>query len=498
MHQGHYNGFALAWLKRAGLVLVGAGLLWAAFFPGWGSVVWIALIPFFLALRDAGPKRGFLLGFLFGFAFFLLEFSSLLSLRPFIGPMVYPVILLLALYGGLFLSVFGLFAGWKSSVLVFAGGWALLEAARAAGPLGFTFGSVPVALAGSPFVAAVGLAGPWFLSFAVALSAGACALAPKKPRLFFLAFLSPLLLWGIGEALPDPRPEGEVKLALIQPNISQADRLDRQKLPEILARYENLLRQTLNDVDLIVIPENATPAFLRIEREYLAPFVRAAKEKGVPILVGTADIQGEEIRNIMLLLAPDGREAAVYAKTHLVPFGEYVPGRSLWERLGLASVINQFLPYDQSPGERLEPVGIYGVVICFESTFSYPARTLVRKGAEVLVVATNDAWFGRTRILWEHYAMGSLRAAETGRVCVQVGQTGISGAWGPKGRELMRFPLEAGVYMIQAERFTRFTPYVWAGDFPILGLLGVLFWGSIMKKALPKRAGLRLRRSASG
>jgi apolipoprotein N-acyltransferase len=479
------------------LVLVSAGLLWASFFPGWGGLVWVALIPFFFALRDAGPKRGFALGFLFGFAFFLLEFSPLVSLRPFIGPMAYPVILLLALYGGLFLSVFGLFAGWKSFLPVFAGGWALLEAARAAGPLGFTFGSVPVALAGSPFVAAAGLAGPWLLSFAVALSAGALALAPKRPRLVFLAFLGPLLLFGIGAALPDPRPKGEVKLALIQPNISQEDRLNRQKLPEILARYDGLFRQTPSDVDLIVIPENATPAFLRIEREYLAPFVRAAQEKGVPILVGTADIQGEEIRNIMLLLAPDGREAAVYAKIHLVPFGEYVPGRSLWERLGLASVINQFLPYDQSPGERLEPVGIYGVVICFESTFSYPTRTLAKKGAEVLLVATNDAWFGRTRILWEHYAMGSLRAAETGRVCVQVGQTGISGAWGPKGEELAHFPLEGGVYTIRVERFRGTTPYVWAGDFPMLGILGALFWGGIMKKALPKRAGLRLRRSAT-
>jgi apolipoprotein N-acyltransferase len=114
-----------------------------------------------------------------------------------------------------------------------------------------------------------------------------------------------------------------------------------------------------------VIPENATPAFLRIEREYLEPFTRAAQEKGVPLMIGTADIEGGKVRNTMLLLTPDGRESVVYAKMHLVPFGEYVPGRKIWERLGLAAVIDQFLPYDQSPGERLEPVGIYGVVICF-------------------------------------------------------------------------------------------------------------------------------------
>jgi hypothetical protein len=47
------------------------------------------------------------------------------------------------------------------------------------------------------------------------------------------------------------------------------------------------------------------------------------------------------------------------------------------------------------------------------------------------------------------------------------------------------------------ERFRGTTPYIWAGDFPMLGILGALFWGGIMKKALPKRAGLRLRRSAT-
>lgn len=433
---------------------------------------------FFLALDGAGVGRGALLGFLFGLAFFSLEFLCLASLRPFIGPMAYGVIFLLALYGGIFLAVFGMLAGWRSSPLFWAGLWALLEAARGAGPLGFTFGSVPVALAGSPFVAAAGLAGPWFLSLVVALTAAFLAKSLRRPKFLPLALLGPLFLWGIGQILPEHQPLGTVRLALVQADISQADRLDRGKLPEILARYERLLAQVPSDVDLIVIPENATPAFLRIEREYLQPFARAAREKGVPLMVGTADVEEGEIRNTMVLLTPDGRESVVYAKMHLVPFGEYVPGRKLWERLGLATVIDQFLPYDQSPGERLEPVGIYGVVICFESSFSGPTRVLTKKGAEVLIVSTNDAWFGRTRILWEHYAMCSLRAAETGRAVVQVGQTGITGGWGPKGRELARFPLGEGVFVLEVPRFSGRTPYVLLGNFPALILAGglALLW----------------------
>ncbi len=463
---------------RAGLVLAAAALLWAAFFPGWGWLVFPGLSLGFLAVSGAGAKRGLALGFLWGTTFFLLEFAVLRSLSPFIGPLAYGVIVLLALYGGLFFAAFGIFAGWRGTVGLLAGGWALMEIARGTGTLGFTFGSVPAALAGTPFVAAAGVAGPWLLSLGVASTAALLVHALRRPKILLFGFLPPVLLWGMGPALPHPRAAGAARLALIQPDIPQRDRLDRTKLPEILARYERLLAHVPNDVDLIVIPENATPAFLRIERQYLAPFVRAAREKGVPVMVGTADLQGEAVRNTMVLLAPDGREAAVYAKIHLVPFGEYVPGRAVFDRVGLGALIDQFLPYDQTPGERLEPVGIYGVVICFESTFPQPARVLARKGAEVILVSTNDAWFGRTRILWEHYAMGALRAAETGRVCVQVGQTGITGAWDPRGRELARFPLGEGVFVLDVPRFSGRTPYTVVGDLPVLVLAGGLaLWG---------------------
>lgn len=472
---------------RSVFALSAAVLLWAAFFPGLGGLVFPALFLGFLSLREVGPKRGFVLGLLWGMAFFALEFSSLHSLSPFIGSMAYGVIALLALYGGLFFAAFGTLVGWRSTLGTLAGGWALVELARATGPLGFTFGSVPAALAGTPFVAAAGIAGPWLLSLGVAFTAASLVYALCRPKFLVLALLGPLLLWGLGRTVPEPKPTGHARLALVQPNISQADRLDRTKLPEILARYERLLAQAPNDVDLVVIPENATPAFLRIERQYLEPFARAAREKGVPVLVGTADLQGSEVRNTMLLLTPEGRESVVYAKIHLVPFGEYVPGRALFDRIGLGTLIDQFLPYDQSPGERLEPVGIYGVVICFESVFPRPARVLARKGAEVILVSTNDAWFGRTRILWEHYAMGSLRAAETRRVCVQVGQTGITGAWGPNGEELVRFPLEEGVFVLAVPRYSGRTPYAVMGELPVLGVvLGLVLWGLTMGGPRPR------------
>ncbi len=472
---------------RIALALAGAGLLWASFFPELGGLSFLALGLGFLALKDAGPKRGLFLGLLWGAVFFLLEFTSLRTLAPFIGPMAYGIIVLLALYGGLFFAVFGLVAGWRSSLWVLAGGWTLMEMARGTGPLGFTFGSVPPALAGTPLVAAAAVGGPWLLSLGMAFTAAALVESLRRPKFLGLALLGPLLLFGLGALAPDTKSVGQTRLALVQPNIPQADRLDRTKLPEILNRYERLLAQVPSEVDLIVIPENATPAFLRIERQYLEPFAHATRERGVPILVGTADLVGERVRNTMLLIRPDGQETVAYAKMHLVPFGEYVPGRTLFDRIGLGALIDQFLPYDQSPGERLEPMGIYGIVICFESSFPKPSRVLARKGAEVLLAPTNDAWFGRTRILWEHYAMGSLRAAETGRVFLQAGQTGITGGWGPDGRELARFPREEGVFVVEVQRFSGRTPYTVVGDFPVLIIAGgFLIWGLTRGKRGPR------------
>ena len=133
-------------------------------------------------------------------------------------------------------------------------------------------------------------------------------------------------------------------------------------------------------------------------------------------------------------------------------------------------------------------MGNLGIMICFESTFPGVSRALAQAGAEVLLVPTNDAWFGETRLLWEHYALGALRAAETGRALVQIGQTGVSGAWGPDGRELERLPpWTRGTAVLEVPLRTGPTPYVRVGGGPVLALAGILLV-----------LGLRTKRPRSG
>lgn len=133
--------------------------------------------------------------------FFGLEFSSLASLGEFIGSVVLLVCVGLALYGGLFGALFGAVGGRWGSPFLWAGAWALVEALRAAGPLGFTFGSLPTALVGSPFLPAAAIGGPWILSLALAWTAGCLARAVRERRWLIGAALGPLALFGLA-ALP--------------------------------------------------------------------------------------------------------------------------------------------------------------------------------------------------------------------------------------------------------------------------------------------------------
>ena len=475
---------------RLWAAIASAVLLWVSFFPGWGWLVWLAPGLLLAALTGAGWRKGLVLGWAFGFLFFSLEFTSLWALWPLVGPLVLALWVLLALYASLFFAAMGAVAGQWSSPWVWAGAWVLVEAARAAGPLGFTFGSVPPALVGSPFVSAAAWGGPGVLTLAVAWTAGCLAQGVRSWRWLPAALAGPGILTILAFLPNGSEPRASLHVSLVQPNIPKIEQIDYSRLDEHEAKYRRLLAQLPVHTDLIVVPENALPWILE-DPEYLDLFGSAAREANAVLLVGTAEFRRAENRfyNTVLALGGGGGVKGTYSKVHLVPFGEYLPWRPFWRKLGLGPIVDRFLPLDQTPGEAVRPIGPYGVMICFESTLPQISRELVRHGARILVTPTNDAWFGATRLLWEHYALGALRAAETGRVFVQAGQTGFSGAWSPRGKELGRVPpWTEGTLTVRVPTYSGFTPYVRTGDGPVLGLAGLLVLvGVALKKKAPPR-----------
>ncbi|NOX45030.1 MAG: hypothetical protein GXO72_04790, partial [Caldiserica bacterium] len=134
-------------------------------------------------------------------------------------------------------------------------------------------------------------------------------------------------------------------------------------------------------------------------------------------------------------------------------------------------LVGAFLPREISPGEWLSAFGRYGVLICSESQFPGFTRALARGGAEVILVLTNDSWFGASRILREHFACGSLRAAETGRAFLQAAITGVTGGFGPDGLPLGTLAGRgSGTLALRVPLHSHVTPYMRLGDWPVVAL----------------------------
>ena len=183
----------------------------------------------------------------------------------------------------------------------------------------------------------------------------------------------------------------------------------------------------------------------------------------------TATNRRAKALNLNVLFDPSGKVEGTYAKRHLVPFGEYVPFRKELE--GHISALNQ-IPRDFEPGHQPGVFEIAGhkvaTIICFESAFGYQVRPLVRKGAQVIVVSTNNRSYKRSANSAQHVAIGQIRAAETGRPVVQAAISGISAIIDANGvvhqhTELFqRTVLEATVTATTGE-----TPYVRYGEWVI-------------------------------
>jgi apolipoprotein N-acyltransferase len=138
----------------------------------------------------------------------------------------------------------------------------------------------------------------------------------------------------------------------------------------------------------------------------------------------------------------EGRQVAVYDKVHLVPFGEFIPLRTMWP--AASRVIGKMMPVQsatwQGDGHRVFDVAGFrwGPAICFEDAFSYIGRIYRRKGADILLNLTNDGWFGGSFELEAHLANSVFRAVETRMAVVRSANTGVSAVISPRGEVVAR------------------------------------------------------------
>jgi apolipoprotein N-acyltransferase len=470
-----------------------------------GPVACVALVPLFVAWRGCRPRAAGLLAFVAGAVYYCLLCSWI---RYFGAVAVVPF----AVGMGAYWAAVGATTAWLrsrglASPWLTAAVWVSGEALLARWPFGgFSWGEVGYAfhdVAPARAVASVG--GVAFVSYlAVALNALLADFVGERrtPRRYVWTDIGIALIVLVVVTATVTRAEppvvGPLRVALVQGNDKNRDLTDAEVEARYLpASHFDLARQITDPVDLIVFPESSMDADPRTDPYVRSNLERIAQLHNAWVLANAtvdAPPNGAKVLNLNVLFAPDGEIVGTYSKRHLVPFGESVPFRSTLQHF--VSELDQ-VPRDYEPGRTpgiFEVAGVrIGTLICFESAFGYQVRPLVRDGAQVLVVSTNNRSYRRSANSEQHVAIGQMRAAETGRPVVQAAISGITAVIDADGVVRARTDLfERTVLQATVDATGGETPYVRYGEWATL--LAVLYLG--VAAMIASSRAVRQRRAA--
>lgn len=332
-------------------------------------------------------------------------------------------------------------------VLLFAAAWTLIEWTKSWIFTGFPWNptgavwSETLTPFGLPVIQVTTLIGTYGLTLVTVIAASMPAVLGYTPR-FRRAFVTAaaplvlLLIIGAGGAFRLSQAETHfvpgVKLRLVQAAIPQRERARPSQWEAQLADYVALsTADRPGDVTHVIWGEAAIPPtfFLNLDERHRQIAAQAAPAGG--LLITGADrglndgVKWTEIYNSLYAIRASGEIVATYDKTHLVPFGEYMPFRWLIPYDKIASGYGDF-----ASGKGLTTLNVDGLpaftpLICYEAIFS---GDVTPGGARPrwLLNVTNDAWFGMSTGPYQHYATARLRAVEEGLSLVRVANTGIS------------------------------------------------------------------------
>ncbi|GAB4230025.1 MAG: apolipoprotein N-acyltransferase [Deltaproteobacteria bacterium] len=334
---------------------------------------------------------------------------------------------------------------------LFPAAWVALETARVHLFSGFPWMLLGYSLAGSATLRqAADLAGVPGLSFLLALSGasvyiaarrfagsssprGALALVPAVAAVAFLALYGRSVDSRRGAAAASP----EVKVAIAQGGIDQSEKWDPRRQAGTIGIYAELTREARDaGAQVVVWPETAAPFFYGWEAALSRKVDDIALRNGIPIVFGAPWYdpgEGGKYYNSVFHMDARGVVLGRYDKRHLVPFGEYIPLRSLLFFLRKLTAGEEDFSAGAHPalfriGDRLVAASV-----CYEALFPMLIRDGVRGGAGWFVNVTNDAWFGDTVAPLQHLAMARMRCVEFRRPMVRAANSGISAVIGPDG-----------------------------------------------------------------
>ena len=366
-----------------------------------------------------------------------------------------------------------------------------------------------VGIYGLTSITVLALAGPLMvLAAAPAASLGASlAGKPAVTPLRLLAaglLLAPLTLmsaygsWRL--SIPPPPMLDGVRLRLVQPGIPQRDKWIAARQPEILRRHldlsaRNAQGQTdgMAGITHVVWPEAAMP-FVPLQRPEVLAAIGETLPPGVHLIAGILRLEKRDGEtnafNALAVFDGDGKPVAVYDKTHLVPFGEYLPFHSLLEGIGLQALTRQRGGFTSGREPRplldVGPLAGIGPLICYEGIFPGIRRRSIGRPSLMLNI-TNDGWFGNSTGPRQHFHQARLRSVEEGVPLMRIANNGITAVFDPYGRELARLELDiAGVVDTSVPHSIALPLYARLGDLTFAALLGLLFFAFLYTHKIDK------------
>jgi len=450
--------------RKTLLAVLSGVMLTASFSPGkmdW--IAWFALVPLLKSLEKESPSKAFRLGIIAGLAHYLtLIYWIIIVLNTYGGLNLIvssAILLLLSVYLSLYPALFSLLVGYlkgsRFRAFITAGVWVSLEYIRAGFLTGFPwcllgytqFGHLhliqivdTVGVYGISFLILLANALIYILLFSAGPGAGKRYLGLEIFLLIVLLSVAMLYgnyrLSGDSEGLKDGKP---VKVAIVQGNIDQSIKWDPSYQRDSLEKYRGLTETTYGfKPRLIVWPETALPFFFQDNAELTEEVYRISGESGALMILGSPAYEkvSGSIRyyNRAYWLSGEDLSTGYYDKVHLVPFGEYVPLKTLLPFVNrLVSAAGDF-----ASGRDLSPMMLpdlpTGMLICYEAIFPELSRAQVKKGASILVNITNDAWYGMSSAPYQHLSMSLFRAVENRRPMIRAANTGFSAFIDSNGR----------------------------------------------------------------
>jgi apolipoprotein N-acyltransferase len=337
--------------------------------------------------------------------------------------------------------------------LVFAAAWIVTEWLRATMFTGFAWnplGVVTLPVLGTARLAT--LIGTFGLSGVVALAAGGALLVvhrrwlPAALLLLFGPAAAALLVQAPARFASMPAAADGPLMRVVQPNIGQEQKWQPGFERDNYRRLFRLTGPIAREPRLILWPEAAVPDYLQEEPWARARLTRLLGPRDILLTGGVALEFGNDghviaARNSLFAMNARGSLLGRYDKSHLVPYGEYLPMRPILSAIGLSRLAPGDLDFWPGPGPRsiaLPGFGVVGVQICYEIIF--PGHVVdAGHRPTMLFNPSNDAWFGA----WgppQHLAQAQLRAIEEGVTVVRSTPTGISAVIAPDGRLLASLP----------------------------------------------------------